>query len=116
MDQHHAIVALTDAEIADFLPGPLWGELEKLLPGYRRIQLPLTSSEQWEQLWRDSAADILISAWQTPSLNSTLRPVDLKSLRYICHLPGSVRKLVPRELIEHGLLVTNWGASISPTV
>ena len=116
MFQHRAIVALSDLEIADFLPGPLWGELEELLSGYRRIQLPLTRPDDWERLWRGSPADILISAWQTPSLNSTLQPSDLERLSYVCHLAGSVRKLVPRELIERGLLVTNWGSSISATV
>src|SRR5882724_6066400 len=116
MFNHRAIIALSDLEIADFLPGPLWEELEKLLPGYQRISLPLTGPKDWEHLWRGAPADILISGWQTPSLNSTLQPVDLKQLRYICYLAGSVRKLVPRELIEQGLVVTNWGGSISPTV
>jgi phosphoglycerate dehydrogenase-like enzyme len=116
MLQCHAMVALSDAEVADFLPGPLWGELEKLLPGYRRLRLPLSGPDDWERMWRGSPADILISAWQTPSLNSTLRPADLKPLRYVCHLAGSIRKLVPRELIEQGLMVTNWGSSISATV
>jgi len=116
MFNHRAIIALSDLEIADFLPGPMWGELEKLLPGYQRIPLPLAGLKDWEQLWRGSPADILISAWQTPSLNSTLQPVDLKPLRYVCHLAGTIRKLVPRELIEQGLVVTNWGGSISATV
>src|SRR6266850_5809313 len=116
MSQHGAIVALSDVEIADFFPGPLWGEFEELLPGYRRVKLPLPGPDDWERLWRESPADILISAWQTPSLNSTLQPADLKLLRYVCYLAGSVRKLVPRELIEQGLVVTNWGSSISPTV
>jgi phosphoglycerate dehydrogenase-like enzyme len=116
MFQHRAIVALSDLEIADFLPGRLWGELEELLPGYRRIRLPLSGPDDWERLWRESPADILISAWQTPSLNSTLQPADLKRLRYVCHLAGSIRKLVPRELVERGLVVTNWGGSISATV
>jgi phosphoglycerate dehydrogenase-like enzyme len=116
MFQHHAIIALSDLEIADFLPGPLWGELEELLPGYRRVRLPLRGADDWEQLWRGSPSDILISAWQTPSLNSTLQPADLKQLRYVCHLASSIRKLVPRELIEQGLVVTNWGGSISATV
>lgn len=116
MLRYNAIIALSDAEVADFLPGPLWGELEKLLPGYRRVQLPLAGADDWERVWRESPADILISAWQTPSLNSTLQPADLKPLRYVCHLTGSVRKLIPRELIEQGLVVTNWGGSISATV
>jgi len=116
MFQYSAIVALSDLEIADFLPGPLWGELENLLPGYRRIRLPLNGTDDWERLWHDSPSDILISAWQTPSLNSTLPPADLKHLRYVCHLAGSVHQLIPRELIEQGLVVTNWGGSISATV
>ena len=116
MFQHSAIIVLSDLEIADFLPGPLWGELESLLPGYHRVHLPLGSTDDWERLWRGSPSDILISGWQTPSLNSTLQPADLKQLHYVCHMAGSVRKLVPRELVEQGLLVTNWGGSISATV
>jgi len=116
MLKSRAIVALSDLEVADFFPGSLWGELERLLPGYRRIRLPLAGTDDWERLWRDSPGEILIAAWQTPTLNSALQPVDLKSLRYVCYLAGSVRKLIPRELIEQGLVVTNWGGSISPTV
>src|ERR1039457_5448210 len=116
MFQHRAIIALSDLEIADFLPGPLWGELENLLPGYHRVRLPLTGTDDWERLWRGSPSDILISAWQTPSLNSTLQPADLKQLRYVCHLSGSVRKLVARALIAQGPLVTHWGGSVSANV
>jgi phosphoglycerate dehydrogenase-like enzyme len=116
MPDQHAIVALTEPEVADFFPGPLWKELEQLLPGYRRVRLPLPGADDWTQLWRQSPAEILISAWQTPSLNSALQPADLKPLRYVCYLAGSVRKLVPRELIHQGLIVTNWGESISATV
>ncbi len=116
MLEPHAIVALSDLEVADFFPGSLWGELEELLPGYRLIRLPLTRPDDWGRLWCDSPGEILVAAWQVPSLNSTLPPADLKSLRYVCYLAGSVRKLVPRELIEQGLVVTNWGGSIGPTV
>ncbi len=38
------------------------------------------------------------------------------SLRYLCHTSGSVRKLVPRILLEQGLLVTNWGTLAADTV
>jgi len=114
--KYHAIVALSDLEISQFLPGALWEELVSLLPGYRRMRLPLSGPEEWERLWRTTPAQILISAWQTPSLNSSLQPVDLTQLCYVCHLAGSVRRLVPRTLIERGLIVTNWGGSISGTV
>jgi phosphoglycerate dehydrogenase-like enzyme len=116
MPNSSIIVALSDAEIADFFPGDMWAEFERLAPGYRRITLPLTRSEEWSQLWRTAPGDVLVAAWQTPSLNSDILPADLTSLRYICYLAGSIRKLVPRPLIEQGIVVTNWGGSISPTV
>jgi phosphoglycerate dehydrogenase-like enzyme len=116
MSERCAIIALSDLEIADFFPGALWTELQKLLPGAMRVPLPLEQPAEWEKLWRDYPVEILIGAWKTPSLNSTLQPADLKSLRYVCYLAGTIRRLVPRELIEQGLVVTNWGNSISATV
>ena len=41
---------------------------------------------------------------------------DPPRLRYVCYLCGSIRPLVSREQIERGLLVTNWGGSISRIV
>src|SRR4051812_4078742 len=108
-----AIVALSDSEIQDFFPGHLWQELEALLPGCTRVSLPPAQPSDWLQLWKEAPAEILVSAWQTPSLNSDLPAVDLTSLKYVCHLAGTIRKLVPRELIANGLLVTNWGDSIA---
>jgi phosphoglycerate dehydrogenase-like enzyme len=110
-----AIVAVSDAEIADFLPGPLWGELEKVLPGHRRVTPPV-STDDWARLWRDNPAAVLVSAWQTPPLPAELPVADNGSLHYVCHLAGTVHKLIPRELIARGLVVTNWGDSISGTV
>lgn len=111
-----ALVALSDAEAADFFPGPMWNELEGLLPGYRRLRLPLDNPADWVRLWRESPAEILVSAWQAPALNGALAPADLKSLRYVCYLAGSVRKAVPPDLMARGLVVTNWGSSIAATV
>jgi phosphoglycerate dehydrogenase-like enzyme len=68
------------------------------------------------RLWRESPAEILVSAWQTPPLNGPITVAELKSLRYVCYLAGTVRRLVPRELIANGLIVTNWGNSIAETV
>ena len=110
-----AIIAVSDAEIADFLPGALWAELEKSLPGYRRVVPPVAAAE-WQRLWRERPAAILVSAWQTPPLPVELPVADNGSLRYVCHLAGTVRKLIPRDLISRGLVVTNWGDSISATV
>lgn len=116
MSDIRAIVALSELEEADFFPGTLREELEKLLPHCRRVRLPLASPDDWVRLWRENPAEILISAWQAPPLNGALTLADLKSLRYVCYLAGSVRKLVPRELMNRGVVVTNWGNSIAATV
>jgi phosphoglycerate dehydrogenase-like enzyme len=116
MAEMRAIVALSDLERADFFPGEMWAELEKLLPEYRRVDLPLAKSEAWVRLWRETPAEILVSAWQMPPLNGAITAEDLRELRYVCYLAGSVRKPVPRELVANGVIVTNWGSSIAPTV
>ena len=115
MSNNRAIVAVSDAEIADFLPAPLWAELESTLRGYQRLAPP-SDAAAWQRLWSERPAPVLVSAWQTPPLPANLPVGENGSLRYVCHLAGTVRKLIPRELIARGLVVTNWGDSISATV
>jgi phosphoglycerate dehydrogenase-like enzyme len=57
-------------------------------------------------------SEALLSGWSTPPL-----PQDLPGdLRYVCHLTGGVRALVPRPLMEAGLRVSNWGDGAAETV
>ncbi len=116
MSEKRILIALSDAEIADFFPGELWSQLQTLAPQAQRLPLPLGTPDDWPSLLRANPAEVLITCWQTPSLNSTVTAADLAGLKYVCHLAGTVRKLVPRELIANGLVVTNWGNSISATV
>lgn len=64
----------------------------------------------------ESQAEILLSGWSTPALPADLPVGGEGQLRYVCHLTGSVKKQIPRVLIERGLRVTNWGTSASRTV
>jgi phosphoglycerate dehydrogenase-like enzyme len=116
MSSPRAIIALTDTEIEDFFPGRLWEDLQGLLSRPTRLAVPLAEMEDWSRLWRESPPDILLSGWRTPPLLGDLRVGTPGGLRYVCHTAGTVRKLVPRELVARGLLVTNWGSSISATV
>lgn len=116
MSEPRTVIALSDMEIAEFLPGELWEDLRCLLPRHRRVN-PLTiSPQEWTQIVADPSAEILLSGWKTPPLPAELGVEQTGGLRYVCHLMGTVRKLVPRALIERGLLVTNWGSSISANV
>lgn len=87
------------------------------VPGYAIADLDVTniSVEQWRQCLQDEQPEVLIIGWKTPPV-----PVDIRELgvglRYICNLAGSVHHIVPRSLIEQGILVTNWGSTISYTI
>jgi len=67
-----------------------------------------------EQL-RASQAPVLLTSWSSPL---TLGDVAQRapSLRYLCHTCGTLRKIVTREAIANGLIVSNWGRSISRSV
>jgi hypothetical protein len=95
-------------------PTPLLDELRSLVD-YRAIPRPARGEMQdptyLAELYQ---AEILLTGWGTPLL-----PTDLAQrgkLKYICHVTGGVRGMIPRELFEQGVLVTNWGSAISRTV
>ncbi len=111
LDQPRAIVLTTPQERKEFLPAPLDTRLCELLPDAVWIEAPV-SAEEWKKLLDEHQPEILVCAWETP----TLPPETTTHLKYVCYLCGSIRSLVPRELVERGLLVTNWGSVISNTV
>lgn len=59
--------------------------------------------------------DVIVTAWSTPDLGPVLTAPDT-SVRYVCHLTGSVRKAVPRRFLERGGKVTNWGSLVGAAV
>jgi len=99
---------------AAFFPEPLLAELKSLVD-YRTVPHPkrafVDTPEYQEELYN---AEILLTGWGTPLL-----PVDLAEkgkVKYICHVTGALRGMVPKELLEAGIKVTNWGSSISRTI
>lgn len=106
------LAVLTPEEQRDFLPVDLEPSLAALT---HRLHT-------WDPTGQDAAAfdhalqridpEVLVACWKTPPLPATLPP----RLRYVCYLCGSVKRLVTRAQIEQGLLVTNWGGSISRIV
>jgi phosphoglycerate dehydrogenase-like enzyme len=52
--------------------------------------------------------NVLLTGWESVCTPVTLAR-DPGKLRYVCHLTGSVSGIVPVELIQAGLLATNWG-------
>jgi phosphoglycerate dehydrogenase-like enzyme len=64
--------------------------------------------DQQTLLKNAQSVEILLTGWGSPKLPLELAQ-DRGKLRYICHTRGSIRHVVPKELIVAGVTVTNWG-------
>jgi phosphoglycerate dehydrogenase-like enzyme len=103
---------LTPTEEREFLPEPMAAQLRTIAPQFRLID-PTGLDDAG--LARELAAanpEVLVACWKTPQLPDRLPP----RLRYLCYLAGSLKRVISRAHLERGLLVTNWGGSISRTV
>jgi phosphoglycerate dehydrogenase-like enzyme len=106
------VVALTPQEIANFLPEPLLGEIGALAEDFRLLDPTGLDEPGFHRRLAAADPDVLLAGWKTPALPAALPP----RLGYVCYLAGSVRKIVARAHLENGLLVTNWGGSVSRVV
>jgi len=107
---------LTSDEAKDFLAPPIQAKLNALPLRQVPISLPLADPGSWKSILHQHRPEILLCAWGCPPLPEDLPVGQPGQLRYVAYLAGSVKKLVPRKLIENGLLVTNWGNAISRTI
>jgi phosphoglycerate dehydrogenase-like enzyme len=106
------VAALAPQEISDFLPEPHYSALGALADDFVLLDPTSLGKGGFHQRLAASNPDVLLAGWKTPPLPEVLPP----RLRYVCYLPGSVRKVVTRKHLENGLLVTNWGGSVSRVV
>ncbi len=104
--------AITFQELRDFLPDPLIGSVRQLSQSFTHYDTGTCSVADFHAALAAANPTVLIACWKTPALPDVLP----SNLRYVCYMAGSVKKLVKRSHIEHGLLVTNWGGSISRIV
>jgi len=71
--------------------------------------------EEYAEAVAETQPEILVTGWGSPTLTMTAYQAS-PGLRYLCHCAGTVRKIVAREVIEAGLLVSNWGPLPARTV
>ena len=72
---------------------------------------------QWGiERFTETRCQILVTGWCTPPLPQALIEHPDFSIRYICNVTGSVRKCVPRQFLERGGILTNWGGIAAPYV
>ncbi|HWL54239.1 MAG TPA: hydroxyacid dehydrogenase [Chthoniobacteraceae bacterium] len=107
------LLTLSEDERSLFFPDV---DLENALP-CRALWIDTARSRNgWESLLAGFSPSVVMTGWSTPRLPAALVGDEGSPLRYICHLTGSVRRVVPREFIERGGLVSNWGGEISHSV
>lgn len=89
----------------------------------RDTALPATMLEQcdfeparWEDYLDRLRPEVVVSGWTTPPIPERWLMRPDCPLRYVCHVAGSIRALVPRSFVARGGMVTNWGDSVSAQV
>ena len=106
------LALLTPAEVREFLPEPILGHVRALAADFQLIDPTQPDPAALRRALAAANPEVLLACWKTPALPVELPP----QLRYACYVAGSVKRLVTRAHLERGLLVTNWGGSISRTV
>lgn len=106
------LAALTAQELREFLPGSLLEEIRGVAAPFTHVDPTGGNAADFHRALAAANPEILLACWKTPPLPDQLPP----NLRYVCYLAGSVKRLVKREHIARGLIVTNWGGSISRIV
>jgi phosphoglycerate dehydrogenase-like enzyme len=106
------LAVLTPTEAREFLPEPMLGQVRGLVPAFRLVDPAGLDDAAFERELAAVDPDVILGCWKTPPLPASLPP----RLRYVCYITGSVKRMVSRAHLERGLIVTNWGGSISRTV
>jgi phosphoglycerate dehydrogenase-like enzyme len=104
-------IALSPQETADFLPEPALSRMRSLARRSELLDATRMSREDYYARFAALDPDVLVTCWTNPPV-----PASTGRLRYVCHVAGGVRTLVTRAQLERGLILTNWGSSISRTV
>ena len=101
--------ALSEAERESFLAG-MANEFEQLPGEFRWLEESELSADGWAERLRALSPEVLVTGWRTPPLPETWIESSGCPLRYVCHITGSVRRLIPRVFLVREGIVTNWGS------
>jgi phosphoglycerate dehydrogenase-like enzyme len=106
------LVAVTAQEQREFLPDPLLTDVRSLTARFELLDTAGLPAADFHRALAAANPEVLVTCWKTPPLPAVLPP----HLRYVCYLAGSIKHHVTRQHLASGLLVSNWGGSISRIV
>lgn len=103
---------MSAAQRAAFLPADVEAQIASCTDDYEWQELPGYTSAQFADELAKRNPEVLVAGWATPRLPDELPA----NLRYVLYVSGAVKNIVSREHLERGLVITNWGGSISRIV
>jgi len=53
--------------------------------------------------------DVALTAWHSPRLPLGILRDSPRRLKYVCNISGTIQAWIPKEYLEAGIFVTNWG-------
>ncbi len=111
----HVLFAFSDREQALFFPEAR-PELAAGRAAWSRLDPESLDAEGWADALRERRPTVLVTAWSAKPVPVDWIDSDDFSLRYVCHITGSLKKIMSDRLYARGVRATNWGASINHTV
>lgn len=95
--------------------GDSLGDLETQVTCHQLSDETLISGD-WPALLAKVNPTIILAAWRTPPIPLSHIRNEKCALQYVAYAAGSIRHLVPREFLEKGGRVTNWGNIVAWSV
>lgn len=108
------LFAFTPKEEALFLPSLRMDEFAD--HAYAYVDTDAAGPEGWARMLREWRPTVIVTAWSAKRLPAEWVASPEFSLKYVCHVTGSLKSLMTREPFLRGVRATNWGASINHTI
>ncbi len=109
------LMAVAESNFPRVITPDVLAKIEALGEVVKRTDLSPKDPTVYVEVLRAVQPDIVVTSWGSPQLTMDGWRA-CPALKYLCHCAGTVRGVVDREVIAAGLLVTNWGRTIAPSV
>lgn len=80
------------------------------------IDTDAAGPEGWAKTLRTWRPTVMVTAWSAKRIPAEWVASDGFSLKYVCHVAGSLRSVMSRDLFLRGVRATNWGTCINHTI
>lgn len=73
------------------------------------------SEDEYIALLTKTQPEIVVTAWHSPQFTAKVQQT-CPSVKYICHMCGTLKGITTADAIRGGLLISNWGDVIARTI